>query len=631
MKAQELKYLVYVISGAAGGLVQVSSTLSKFLRRMATHSCRRFFPVVIALMAALAGMHSAHGQLFNRFTGYTIPLSATVVSENPPELRLQWDYTSSSAVERRIYRREKMEMANANWSNPIPDWGVPIATLTNAANTLSYSDTTLVPGKSYEYKMEAIVSDGTAAESRGFVSGGINVPMPENRGKLLLLVDSSQASALAPELAQLEQDLAGDGWTVQRTDLPRGVVEPATTYTPAVGAARLAEITAVKTVITSAYNADPANVKAVYIVGHLAVPYAGAIAYDAHTPQHSGAWAADTYYADVNNESWTDTQINFSGADDPRNWNVPGDGKFDQYVLLTDTELQVGRVDFKNMTVFPTTAVSETELLRRYLRKAHDYRRKQGAYAAIDRRAIAINTFASSWGSESMTTSIAGTLGRDPGLVDSPTAAYSPWFAWMEANPSKTYLIGSAQTAGSYVGNGAGWSTDFGLRPSRSVFNVLFGSYMGDWDTPNNFMRASLAGNASGDSLGLTCFWGGRPNLYMQSMGLGETIGYAVWVSQNCDSSVYPTSSGGNRGTHTGLMGDPALRLYTVQPPQNLQAASSGGSVTLNWSASTESNLLGYLVYRGTSPTGPFTKLTASPITPTTYTDSTGTVGTAYT
>ncbi|MEI7864878.1 MAG: fibronectin type III domain-containing protein [Chthoniobacterales bacterium] len=30
-------------------------------------------------------------------------------------------------------------------------------------------------------------------------------------------------------------------------------------------------------------------------------------------------------------------------------------------------------------------------------------------------------------------------------------------------------------------------------------------------------------------------------------------------------------------------------------------------------------------------PTGPFTKLTASPITPTTYTDSTGTVGTAYT
>ena len=597
---------------------------------MAERSCRSFFPVLIALAGALTGIPSAHGQILKEFTGYTVPLSATVLSENPPALRLDWNYTSNLAAERRIYRREKMDMANAVWQTSTP-WGTPIAILTNAANTLSYTDTTLVPGKAYEYKMQAVVSDKTANESLGFVSGGINVPMPESRGKLLLLVDSSHASALAPELTQLEQDLAGDGWTVMRTDLARSVVDPATAYTPQIGAARLAEVTAVKNVIQTTYNADPDNVKAVYIVGHLAVPYVNTLPPDGHY-NHDGAWPSDVYYAALKNNYSDTAPQTILYSSDPRSVNVPGDGKFEQAAgssVSSNLFVQIGRVDFKDMTIFPTTGVTETELLRRYLRKAHDYRRKQGAYATIERRAIAMNWFAPSPGSESMTTSISATLGSDPALVDSPAGAYSPWFAWMEANPSKTYLIGSAQTTGGYTFNGAGSSSDFGLRPSRSVFNVLFGSWMGDWDNPNNFQRASLAGNASGDSLGLTCFWGGRPNLYMQSMALGETIGYAAWLSYNVDKLLFYPSA--YQGSSITLMGDPALRLYSVQPPQNLQAASSDGSVTVNWSASTESNLLGYLVYRGTSPTGPFTKLTASPISPTTYTDSTGTVGTAYT
>lgn len=547
-------------------------------------------------------------------------LSAAVVTTSPAALRLEWDYVNfyGSPTVRTIYRRAKGDTP----------WGTPLATLTAAENTLIYSDTTVSAGVAYEYKLETLLNGSTTPTSTGYVSGGINLPAPDSRGKLLLLVDNSHAAALAPELTQLQQDLAGDGWTVLRTDLARSVVEPATAYTAQVGTDRLAEVSAVKNVIITAYNADPTNVKAVYIVGHLATPYSGYTGPDGHS-DHYGAWPADTYYADING-TWTDTSINTISAADPRNRNVPGDGKFDQSNIASNLELQVGRVDFKNMTMFPSTAVNETELLRRYLRKAHDYRKKQGSYAAIERRAIVINAFSPGTGSPSMTTSIGGLLGRDPGLVDVPTGSTSPWFAWMEANPTKTYLIGSAQTAGSSTGNGAGNSYDFGLRPSRSVFNVLFGSYLGDWEFQDNFMRASLAGNASGDSLGLTCFWGGRPNLYMQSMGLGETIGYSARVSQNSDNLFY-ASQFGAQGVHTALMGDPALRLYSVQPPQNLQAASSNGSVTLSWAASSESNLLGYLVYRGTSATGPFVKLTASPIAPTTYTDSTVSNGTSYT
>ena len=45
-------------------------------------------------------------------------------------------------------------------------------------------------------------------------------------------------------------------------------------------------------------------------------------------------------------------------------------------------------------------------------------------------------------------------------------------------------------------------------------------------------------------------------------------------------------------------------------------------SVTLNWTASTSSNVAGYHVYRGTQSNGPYAKLTAAaPVAGTTYTD----------
>ena len=45
--------------------------------------------------------------------------------------------------------------------------------------------------------------------------------MTENRGKLLLVVDNTYAANLANELAVLQQDLVGDGWTVFRHDVGR--------------------------------------------------------------------------------------------------------------------------------------------------------------------------------------------------------------------------------------------------------------------------------------------------------------------------------------------------------------------------------------------------------------------------
>ena len=56
-----------------------------------------------------------------------------------------------------------------------------------------------------------------------------------------------------------------------------------------------------------------------------------------------------------------------------RTQNVPGDGKYDQSQIPSDLELQVGRADFANM---PSFASTEQTLVKNYLDKDHDYRKK---------------------------------------------------------------------------------------------------------------------------------------------------------------------------------------------------------------------------------------------------------------
>lgn len=53
-------------------------------------------------------------------------------------------------------------------------------------------------------------------------------------------------------------------------------------------------------------------------------------------------------------------------------------------------------------------------------------------------------------------------------------------------------------------------------------------------------------------------------------------------------------------------------------------------SVDLNWTASSSSNVTGYHVYRGTQSSGPYSKLTATPINGTTYTDLAVVSGVTY-
>ena len=52
--------------------------------------------------------------------------------------------------------------------------------------------------------------------------------------------------------------------------------------------------------------------------------------------------------------------------------------------------------------------------------------------------------------------------------------------------------------------------------------------------------------------------------------------------------------------------------------------------MSLNWTASTSSNVTGYNVYRGSASGGPYTKLTSAPVAAISFTDVTAKGGQNY-
>jgi hypothetical protein len=151
------------------------------------------------------------------------------------------------------------------------------------------------------------------------------------------------------------------------------------------------------------------------------------------------------------------------------------------------------------------------------------------------------------------------------------------------------------------------WSTDIYSQNAKAVFFMLEGSWFGNWDHVDNIMRSTLAT----PTMGLACCCiAGHPHWYMHHMGLGEPIGYGARLTNELARAIYIT-----------LMGDPTLRMEPVGPPSGLTGGATGGSVTLNWSPSTDS-VAGYHVYRATSAAGPFARVTGSLLTGTTFSES---------
>ncbi len=167
---------------------------------------------------------------------FSVQISAAV-STAPAQIVLSWPQdTFSTPQSYTIYRKSPNSTT----------WG---SGETLPGTTTTYADRNVSPGVAYEYQ---VVKKTQHYTGYGYICAGLNLPLVESRGKVVLVIDKTQAGPLGVELARLQQDLVGDGWTVERLEVNR-------TDTPVT----------VKNRIRVVYAQDPANVKAVFLFGHI--------------------------------------------------------------------------------------------------------------------------------------------------------------------------------------------------------------------------------------------------------------------------------------------------------------------------------------------------------------------------
>jgi len=529
---------------------------------------RRHTLLLPVLILHAATLYSSAAQLEPR--DFAVELQAEVSAE-PPQIILRWR-GNESAREYTLNRKGRQEL---QWTK--------VATLDG--HETWFVDKDVAPGVGYEYQVVKRGSPGYIGY--GYIYAGIKLPLVDDRGRIIVLAETSIASELEIELDRLESDLVGDGWRVARRTVPREAKPPE-----------------VKEVIRRAYLEDQANTRALLLFGNIPVAYSGDLAPDGHA-NHQGAWPTDLYYADLDGD-WTDTTVISTNAELVRTQNVPGDGKFDQSEPPTSLELEVGRVDLSRMTCFINKSPSrnEVDLLRQYLEKNHRFRHGQ---IPMDARALIYDRMG---------------LGAPEPLAATAWRNFSPFVgrnievaAWGEVIPataSKTYLWTSVVAGGGFVyADGVGPSDVFALNTVNAVFMMFCGSYYGDWDNESNFLRSPLG--ASGSTL--VSVYSANLHWSFHTMALGETMGRAARITQeNGTNGLYLPHNRAAGKVHVTLHGDPTLRVHPIAPPRNVRGVELAGSLTLSWDPVSVPGLEGYFVYRAEIPGGPYVRITPAPL-----------------
>lgn len=505
---------------------------------------------------------------------YAVQLSATVQT-NPPAITLTWVPDPYGVDSYEVWRKLKHE---TTWSHR--------KTLPGSA--LSYNDQTVSSGVVYEYKVTKQAALGYTGY--GYIASGIQVPMLDHRGKVILIV-AADTVGLGSELARLETDLIGDGWTVARHDLDAS-----------------ATTASVKSLIVEDYQKGPQETQAVFLFGHVPIFKSGTLNYDSHGAR---PFPADGFYGDMDG-----------------NWGTSLAPEERPSYMPSEIELMVGRVDFSDMpgNGAPSPWPNETELLRNYLNKDHAWRHK---LLAVPRRALIANRAGDQGGLAYAATgyrNLSVMVGPE-NIVEANVEDASPvaerwisrvteggWLWTYACGGGQDNVIGHMGTRGPY---NEAWSTDVVGKDAQAVFSMLFGSHFGDWSRPDNVMRSMLA-----TSTGLSVCLAGLPHWYMHHSAMGEPIGYGTRLTMN-NTDLYESQVNAlQRAVLINLLGDPTLRVDQLAPPVNLTATMAGGAVRLVWQASPDASA-GYHVYRSGATNSPFTKLTLIPIRTTSYEDST--------
>lgn len=456
------------------------------------------------------------------------------------------------------------------------------------ASTSDWTDKTYAKGQIKEYKIEK-KNTSNQIVSYDFIKVGNEVNRNGLSGSILILVDDTHIKALSTELGVLVKDLKGESWEVAIQPISREMTPPQ-----------------IKDLIKAANGISKIGLTTLYLIGHVPVPYSGYFSSHGEWPppdghvegsgNHTGAWPADMYYADLDGV-WTDATVTYVESASERNNNRPGDGKFDQTRLVSDVDLEIGRVDFYDMPAFVD---DEITLLKNYLNRAHLWRTAQ--LESIDRGLVDDN-FKGYIISNTGYKAIGALVGTDSLFDDRD---------YMTEVKAGKYVLSFGTGAGSYTScSGIGTIADFAAGNINAIFTGISGSYFGDWDTKNNILRGALASGA------LASFWGGIPNWYLHPMSVDESIGFCARYSMN---AAYASFNGSQQLIHVALMGDPTLRFRPIAPSGKLRLTNSIDGILLEWDK-VNGEIDGYNLYRINSETLTAVKVNDNMLTETTYLD----------
>lgn len=473
--------------------------------------------------------------------------------------------------------------------NLTDNWGTPIKTF--SFNETNYIDSNIVVGEGQEYHI--VYSGNSGAFGHGYLYSGIEKEAQYNMNGILLIIDSNYAIPLQSEIDRLENDLFNEGWNVEKIYLKRSLLA-----------------FQVKSEITTKMALSGGNFDAIFIIGHITVPYsgdfkgAGPPPPDGHVEgsgNHTGAWAADVYYADKTG-TWTDKTVTNTTGAQTRNHNKPNDGKFDQSTNPSTPDYQLGRVDMYDLPAFNK---SDTLLLKQYLDRNHLWRTGQISTikrGLIDNNFTSLNLASTGWANLTAMVHADSVNIRD----------------YRTSQMGDSYLWSFGCGAGSYSScRNVIKTSEFAQDSLMNIYTILSGSYFGDWDSKNNLLRSAIANSS------LVSFWGGIPKWYIHTMGLGKNIGFGTKVSQgNTTEYFHGNFNGSANRIHIALMGDPSLTLNYFKGPTQLVASSSNSEVALTWKAAAGSTK-GYFAYRFDTITNKFIQLNSSPIQTLSYTDKT--------
>jgi hypothetical protein len=514
-------------------------------------------------------------------------LQATTV-ESPASITLNWPL-DNTCTGYKVFRKQ----------GATTEWGTALASL--PASATSYADNAVSVGKQYEYYVQRLYSVNTQL-AHGYISAGIKVPAVYKQGVLLVLINQLDVEQQASKIEQLINDCRGDGWLVRSEVV-----------------AANATVAQVKQRIAAHAANSSAPLQSVLLVGHIAVPYSGGFKAeqgniyppDGHS-DHGGAWPADMYYGSFDESIWSDVLVNDVTPARTQNQNIPGDGKFDQmYVGDNKISIQIGRIDVSNM---PSFGSSDSALLANYLDKLHAY--KTGKTVVVNKGLIDDN-----WGymsgeafSAAAWRDFATMFGDSIETTDYITSTKQQCYAFTWGGGAGTY------TSAGGIGNTQSFTND----SVQQIFTMLFGSYFGDWDSENNFLRAPLASRNGG----LTSVWSGRPHWHFHHMSLGQTIGYATQLTQNNyhENSATPFGYVYNSSptfVHIALMGDPSLRMHMRKGVERLTLSTTPDSLQVKLTWNKVADAIGYYVLRTNNLNFGFDSLTILSANDTSFTDAT--------